>query len=117
MVLSFYLNKLTNTDKPGKFRSIFIPVSTDNEKLCVVKTLDIYMSRTVSIRKSNQLFVSFRKPHKAVTLATLSRWMLFVLELSGIDSSMFRAHSFRSASSSKLHQKGFSIADIVKTGL
>jgi hypothetical protein len=33
--ITFYLNKLTKTDKPEKFRSVFIPVFTDNEKLCV----------------------------------------------------------------------------------
>jgi hypothetical protein len=115
--ITFYLNKLTKTDKPEKFRSVFIPVFTDNEKLCVVKTLNMYISRTKSIRKSKQLFVSFRKPHKAVSSSTLAKWMLIILELSGIDCTIFRAHSFRAAASSKLHSKGFSVKELVNCGL
>ena len=110
--ITFYLNKLTKTDKSGKFRSVLIPVFTDNEKLCVVKTLNMYISRTKTKRKSKQLFVSFRKPHKAVSSSTLAKWMLIILELSGIDCTIFRA-----AASSKLHSKGFSVKELVNCGL
>lgn len=115
--ITFHLNKLTKTDKPGKFRSVFIPIFKENEKLCVVRTLNVYISRTKSIRKSNQLFVSFRKPHNAVGSSTLAKWMLVILEQSGIDCKTFRAHSFRAATSSKLYSKGFSVNDLVKCGL
>ena len=47
---------------------------------------------------------------------TLARWMM-IMELSGIDSSVFHSHSFSTAATSKLINKGFSIKDIVKSGL
>jgi hypothetical protein len=43
--------------------------------------------------------------------------MLIILELSGIDCTIFRAHSFRAAASSKLHSKGFSVKELVNCGL
>lgn len=113
--ITFCLKKLTKTDKPGKFRNIFFPVFTDNEKLCVCKNLECYIDATKSFRKSNQLFISFRKPYNAVTSTTLARWLCLLLHNAGVDTSVFKAHSIRGASVSNALAKGASVADIVKT--
>lgn len=111
--LHFTLNKLTKTDKPGKFNSVFFPMFMENEKLCVVKTLLAYIKKTTPVRKSNQLFISFRKPFLPVSTATLARWLLEVLQLAGINTQIYKAHSYRSAASSYLFRKGLSVKQIM----
>ena len=111
--VSFQLDKLTKTDKPGKFRTVFVPVLHNDQNVCAVKTLEFYLKYTEKLRKSNQLFVSFKRPHLAVTSSTLARWLITVLSFSGIDSN-FKAHSFRSATTSAKFRKGASIKDIMK---
>ena len=49
---------------------------------------------------SDQLLVSIQKPHKPVSTHTISRWLKTVLEKAGIDTSVFKAHSTRAASTS-----------------
>ena len=86
-----------------------------NNKLCVVKTLRDYLERTKPLRTDHTLFISTIKPHKAVTTATLARWMKAVLRDSGIDISVFKAHSFRGASTSCAYAHGVSLQEILKT--
>ena len=82
-------------------QELYIEVYPDNTDLCVVKLLQEYMARTVSIRNSiSQLFISSQKPHKAVTSATISKWIKTVLKNAGIDINKFSAHSTRGASTS-----------------
>ena len=61
-----------------------------------------------------QLFISYCKPHKAVSSATITRWLKAVLNQANIDRSIFTAHSYRSAVTSAAHFKGASVADIMK---
>ena len=65
------------------------------------QTLVYYLSVTETLRKSTTLFISFIKPHGAVTASTIGRWIKIVLGEAGIDTSIFTAHSTRSASTSK----------------
>ena len=53
-------------------------------------------------------------PHKFVNTQTVSRWIVEVLVLSGIDTSVLKAHSIRSASSSIAKLLGISTKDILK---
>jgi intergrase/recombinase len=62
----------------------------------VVKTLLSYINRTKDVRKTSRLLISF-VTYDEVTTSTLARWLKSVLELSGINSSIFKAHSFRGA--------------------
>lgn len=92
--------------KPG--RSVpFVELRefTPDRRLCVVNTLKEYIQRTEPIRKGElSLFVSFLKPHSAVSSSTISRWLRTVLSDSGIDISVYKAHSTRGASTSKVQQ-------------
>ena len=58
--------------------------------------------------------MSFIKPHKAVTSSTIARWLRLTLEQSGIDSSIFGAHSIRGASASAAAKGGITTEDILK---
>ena len=52
-------------------------------------------------KNQSQLFISYHPPYKQVSKETLSRWVRSVLAQAGIDISVFKAHSTRSASVSK----------------
>lgn len=110
----FQFKQLLKTSKPGKPAPTCVLHRYIKEELCVIHTLDEYLKRTKTKRKSTKLFVSFLT-FKSVTTCTLARWLRQVLQLAGIDESNFSAHSFRGASASKALQLGVSINDIMKT--
>ena len=83
---------------------VSLPAFPENEKLCAHPTLLHYLARTASIRQSlnsSQVFVSYGRPYKVISSSTPSRWLKAVLSLAGIDTSIFKRHSFRGASTSK----------------
>ena len=61
-----------------------------------------------------RLFISFVKPHRAVSSATISRWIKTVLSDAGIDTSIFKAHSVRRAATSAAYNKGVPVEHILK---
>ena len=60
------------------------------------------------------MFIPYVKPHKEITTATLVRWIKEVLKLSGIDVTLFKAHSVRSASTSALYSRGANLSEILQ---
>ena len=54
-------------------------------KLCVVAHLKRYIELTQDLKSSGKLFISYMKPHQAISKDTISRWCKTVMELSGID--------------------------------
>ena len=71
-----------------------------NKKLCSVLALQEYEKRTFEKRSSNgrtQLLIAMKKPHKPVSSSTLAQWLKTVLNNAGIDASIFKVHSVRSA--------------------
>ena len=78
-------------------------------------TLRQYLAVTSSLRKdSAKLFVAIIKLHKPVASCTIARWLKEVLKLSGIDVSIFTAHSTRSASASAAEDSGVTTSDILR---
>ena len=87
--------------------------------ICPVQALDSYLSRTENLREldeSTQFFLSVVKPHKPVTRSTLAKWVVNFLKESGIDTSKFKGHSMRHASTSKADLLGASLKDILGMG-
>ena len=75
-----------------------------------------YLEKTKDIRGLiNKLFISFRRPHKAVGTQTISRWIKKVMCKSGIDVNIFSAYSTRHASTSAAKRSGVNIDQIRKT--
>ena len=70
--------------------------------------LKVYIERTKASRPtksgSENLFLSCIKPHGPVTSTTLARWVKSTLAQAGIDTTKFKAHSSRSASSSAAYE-------------
>lgn len=90
---------------------------TDDPNLCIVKLLQLYIEKTKLLRiDETKLFISFCKPHKSVTKDTISRWIKTVLSKAGINLNIFKPHSVRSASVSKVQSKlNVPLATIMRT--
>lgn len=93
-----------------------IPFYLKETLICPASTLKLYLKRTKQLRNAeNKLFISFRKPYKAVTTQTLSRWIKDVLKDSGVDTSIFSAYSTRHDSTSAASRSRVSMNSILKT--
>ena len=71
--------------------------------LCPKHTVNSYITRTESFRdagqeKRSKLLLSYIKTHNAITSSSVARWILSMLNLAGVDTNQFKAHSTRSAS-------------------
>jgi len=86
----------------------------EDESLCAMHTLLYYLKKTKGLRKSNQVFVSY-VTFCAITSSTIARWLRSVLDLAGIDTQYFKAHSFRGASASAAASGGCKLQNILKT--
>lgn len=92
----------------------------DENRLCVMKCLRQYEAVTREHREGDPgspklLFLSLIKPHKPVTSQHIANWLKDILGKAGIDTSMFKAHSVRGASSTAASAKGVLIKDILCT--
>ena len=96
-------------------QNFFFPSLPDLPVLCPVLALKEYENQTRKVRaKETKLFVAIIKPHRAVTSSTIARWLKAVLKASGVDTSIFDAHSVRGASSSKAANMGITTNDILR---
>ena len=75
-----------------------------------------YLERTKCWRKGDhdQLLLSFRQPHGAVTTSSIARWLKLGMAESGIDTQKFKAHSTRGAAVSKARAQGLSVEQILE---
>ena len=112
----FYPQALAKQSRQGsQIANFFYPSLPDNPTLCPVTTLKAYEAKTKPIRgKETRLLLAIIKPNRPVTSSTVARWLKSLLELSGIDTSTFGAHSVRGASSSKAANAGVTTNDILK---
>ena len=86
-----------------------------DRRLCVLTYLNEYVRRTEKLRKTeSRLLVSFVKPHKKVSRDTIARWLCCVLQRAGVDTSQYRAHSTRAASTSHAASRGVPTDEIMR---
>ena len=107
---------LLKQSKPGHHLSnIVLKAYPKKKELCILHVLKQYLGRTESLRgEVHQLLISTQKPHRAVSKATISRWVKVLMGKAGIDSH-FGAHSTRAATSSSAKRVGAPINVIVNT--
>jgi len=111
----FLVCKPTKSSRPGRgIKQIDLPKFVKDRRICVVLCLEAYLKATKEVRSDTQLFLSYVKPHKPVTRASIARWIKSIMQKAGIDVTMFRPHSTRSASTSAAFQQGVSVPDILK---
>ena len=115
--ITFELGKLTKSRRNGEGPiKLTFHVFAENPMLCVVSTLLYYKERTFQWRagcNKSQLLLSFVKPHKEIVPCTIAGWLVQVMTNAGIDTSTFKAHSTRGASTSKARAKGLSCQEIM----
>ena len=104
----FCITEVLKHTRPGHHQKpIELLAFEPDHRLCVIWHLKEYLHRTKELRNGEQrLFLSFQRPHKAVSKETIARWTKTVLSLSGIDVKVFTSHSTRAASTSAVNNKG-----------
>ena len=111
--VEIHIIKVLITSKPGcKQPCLILKEYVVEDKLCVVSVLNEYILRTSLYRNHDQLFLSLESPYGVVSTQTISRWLKNLLSEAKIDISMYKAHSFRHASTSKAFQNDVPI-DII----
>lgn len=93
---------------------LVLPYFTENTHICPALALRKYVDDTKNLRLSSQLFIATTKPFKPICSQTISRWLVNVLKLSGVDISKYSAHSFRHSATSKASQLGVNVDTILK---
>lgn len=104
------------TSRPGSYQLLLVlPVYRENPKLCIASTIDAYIQETAQLRGSiDDLFVTVKKPIRAASTATISRWIKAAMSRCGINEK-FTAHSTRHAATSTAFRKGVDLETIRKT--
>lgn len=107
--------KVKNTRKILK-PTIITCVSSAISELDVASHVSFYIEKTKDFRdEKGQVFISWLTK-KPVVKQSLARWLKEVLSLAGIDTSVYKSHSYRGAGLSHAYQKGASIDQIVRAG-
>ncbi|XP_050398224.2 uncharacterized protein LOC126816078 isoform X2 [Patella vulgata] len=86
-----------------------------DRRLCVYTGMKQYLERTERLRENmnGRLFISYIKPHNCVSRDTIARWLKCVMYSAGVDTSVFTAHSVRSAVVSRAKLGNVPIKDIM----
>lgn len=72
--IKFVISERLKTSRPGQPTiTVCFPSIDDTICLCPKRCLIEYISRTRDLRNSSNLFISFIKPHKAISTETLAR--------------------------------------------
>ena len=105
---TFHVNSLLKHSRRGTHQApIELHSFKTKESLCVVRVLQEYLNRTRKLRGDcPNLFVTLLAPHTAAVTDTISRWLKETLARAGVDTSVFTAHSTRSASTSAAKDSG-----------
>ena len=89
----------------------------DHDKsLCVFPLLEEYIASTVKLRGScSQLLLCHFKPNGPALKDTISRWRKQVMSAAGLDKSIFKPHSTRSAATSAAKVADVLLGEIMAT--
>ena len=111
---------LAKQSRPGRvLKDFFFPSLPHNPILCPVGTLREYIDQTKQFRENkdggqkDSFFLTTTGGHN---LATIARWIKTALTRAGIDTSIFKAHSVRGATTMAAAMAGISITDILEAG-
>ena len=115
---TFAIGSIIKHCRPGKHQApiVFYIYPYDN-KLCVFQYLEEYINRTREKRGMHtRLLISYIQPHKLVTKDSVARWCSDIMQMAGIDTSIFAPHSTRSASTSAAFHNGCPLKTILEAG-
>ena len=86
---------------------------------CPVETLKDFLSASDQLRqgeKAKSLFIGLRPPHSSVGASSVARWLKIILNVAGVDTSIYSAHSTRGASASNAVNSGVPTEAILAAG-
>ena len=87
----------------------------DEPELCILSHLDVYLEKTSDVRNSiDQLFLTTRKPFRAVSRDSVSHWVKSAMRHAKINVDMFAPGSVRAASSTGAFLAGVPLDQILK---
>lgn len=112
----FRIGAHLKTKRPGT-AVITLKAFPSDPRICVVTLIRLYVEKTKLLRQDDSLLVSPVKPHKAVHIDTIRRWIMNVMKLAGIDVNLFKPHSTRAASTSKAKLKMVPMNCILDSGM
>lgn len=112
--LEIKITDIIKTSAPNKCQpKIVAPIFHEKPNLCIASVIKHYIELTKILRCGcEQLLITIKKPHHAASPQTVSNWIKKGLLLSGVDTSVFKAHSTRHASTSAAFKSGISIDNI-----
>ena len=88
------------------------------EKLCIVNCLQSYLEKRNHLVNDEvrELLIRYGKSHKPVSSESVGRWIKNELTNAGVDTTVFKPHSCRSASVSKAKVNGAPTSVILEKG-
>ena len=108
------ISQLIKQSRPGvHLAPIVLNAYKTDESLCIVKTLNTYITRTEGLRKDDNLLISTTKPHGKISKQTVARWIKIFLKQAGLPT-VYTAHSTRAATTSNAYDKGVPLQKIIK---
>lgn len=115
--LKIRFGDILKTTRPGfQQKELTLKAYAPDRRLCLVTVAKEYLARTEALRHDEaQLFISYQKPHTAVSRETISRWLSTVMSDAGLDLDIFTPHSLRAASASKASKAKVPINTILAT--
>jgi len=113
--IEFVITDLLKHFRPGKAgMQIKFQAFNLNQNLCVYSILKLYLKVTEKIRgDEKQLLISYKKPHYKVSKDTISRWIKTVMKAAGVDVSIFKPHSTRSAATCAANNNDIPVENIL----
>ena len=110
--------QLTKHSRPGRSNPpIVFHRYPHRRQLFPLQTIwDYVMQGTLLAPQIGEYFITHHKLYHPASKDTLARWVKDMLHLSGIDTSLYAAHSCHSASSSKVKVSGVPMEQILKCG-
>ena len=114
-MFEFLLPEHVKQSRPGYTPpTVILNAFPSDETLCVFSHMKTYIDCTSTLRgKETKLFISYIKPHHRVSRDTISRWIRETTTNAGVDTSMFKPHSTRSATASKAKVTSVPIQDVL----
>ena len=113
----YFPNKVLKHSKPGRKLGQFTYRSFPQKEICVVDTLQEYLTRRKLIVDCNikKLFITLKALYHETSIDTLGRWIYDLFSGSQLLKN-FTPHSCRAAATSKVKKLNVNMEDILKQG-
>ncbi|VEN46833.1 unnamed protein product [Callosobruchus maculatus] len=112
----FIEDKIKTSGRNSLQPVLYIAYFSEKPALCLASTIELYIEKTKAIRPVglNTLIITIKKPFRAASSQTISRWIKSVLRQSGINTNLYSGYSIRHAAVSSADRAGVNIEVIRK---